>query len=104
MSWRAIDSYPRETKDFVPFVSLVLNGDHITDPLGSLMGTAPDVEYAIVPELSRPVTFVDALTVDGMLGFKIDGPNLGRGVYKVYVRVAGGALVPVVEAGMFRLT
>lgn len=104
MNWRVIDSYPRETRDFVPFVALMMNGVAVTDQHGRLIGSAPDVEYAVVPELSRPTTFVDVEQVDGMLGFKVDGPTLGRGVYKVYVRVAGGSLVPVVEAGSFRLT
>jgi hypothetical protein len=90
-----IATYERETVDFVPLVGLTINGVPVTDP--------EDVEVAVVGEWDRPETYVDAHARDGVIGFKLTGADLGRGVFKVFVRATREDLAPVINAGRIRL-
>jgi hypothetical protein len=97
---RVLDAYPRGTVDFIPFADLTVNGALVTDSTG--------IQYSVVPDHGQPAgwspALVDAET--GELGFKLDGPTLGRGVYRVFVRDINNApdTQPEIIAGRFRLT
>jgi hypothetical protein len=39
-----------------------------------------------------------------LVGFMVDGPTLGAGVFRVFVRKPDAPTTPVIEAGYFRLT
>lgn len=113
-----IDRYPRETVDFIPFADLTING--------ALVSTVDGLEVAVVQEHSRPqagdwgpaqslapeagwVPPADWNLPEGwadgpLVGFILDGPTLGRGVFRVFVRKPDAPTTPVIEAGYFRLT
>lgn len=96
MRRNVIDTYPRETVDFLPLVDVTVNGVPVTDP--------GDIEYAIVPETARPTTWSAVTDADGVIGFVLQGPTLGRGVFAVYVRPTSGSIRPVIPVGHVRLT
>jgi hypothetical protein len=59
----------------------------------------------VVAEFARPVGWAPVVTNDaGTAGFVLDGPSLGRGVFRVFVRAIGADTVPVIPAGYIRLT
>lgn len=88
-----IDCYPRETVDFIPFDDLTLTVESI------------ELEYAVAAEFDRPLTWAPVVTNDaGTAGFVLDGPSLGRGVFRVFVRATGLTTTPVIDAGYIRLT
>lgn len=92
---RVIDAYPRETIDFIPFRGLLVNG----------YPPAPaSVSYAVVPDGSRPATWSPAVQVGTTVGFLLNGPVLGRGVYTVFARVDSSPGPVVLELGQIRLT
>jgi hypothetical protein len=92
---RAVDTYPRTTVDAIPFTDLTIDGVPVVDPVG--------VQYAIVPEYDQPTGWTAAVFVDDRVGFLLNGPLLGRGVFKVFVRKPGSPTSPVIEAGKIRL-
>lgn len=92
---QVISTYERETVDFVPLPELEVNGVPVT--------AAEDVEFAVVSEWDRPAVFEQAHARDGVVGFILDGPALGRGVFAVYVRFTSEDLAPVVLAGRVRI-
>lgn len=92
---QAISTYPAQTVDFLPLVDLTINGVPVTDPA--------DVSVAVVGEWTDPSVFTPAELRDGVIGFVLDGPTLGRGVFNVYVRSVKDDLAPVIPAGRVRL-
>jgi hypothetical protein len=74
---RAVDTYPRTTVDAIPFTDLTIDG--------------------------VPTGWTAAVFVDDRVGFLLNGPLLGRGVFKVFVRKPGSPTSPVIEAGKIRL-
>lgn len=96
MTNKVIDTYPQETNDFLPFEDLGISGVAITEE--------EDVEYAVSGEFSRPEEWLPAENSDIGVGFTLDGPSLGPGVWRVHVRVTGDSIAPVRLMGYFRLT
>lgn len=93
---RVIPRYPRETVKFIPITDVTIDGLPVTNPA--------EVQTAIVPESGRPTAWINSLALDGGIGFKLDGPTLGRGVFTVYARVPRSTEAPVIELGQIRLT
>ena len=96
MSLLRPDEYPRETKEFIPVVDLLVDGDPYTE----------DFEVAVVHLFERPESddWDAAITLGSEKGFMLDGPALGIGTYDVYVRVTDSPEVPVFMVGRVRLT
>lgn len=100
MAHRVIDTYPRETVDFLPLTGLWANGHQVTDTAGFRTADDP-VQVCVVGEHARPTTWASVdVDVTTRVGVRLDGPLLGPGVFKVYVRVG----TAVIDAGTFRLT
>lgn len=93
---QAISTYTHHTVDFLSLTDVTVNGEPITDPA--------EVEVAVVGEWDDPETYEPAHARDGVIGFILDGPTLGRGVFRVYVRVTRADLAPVTPVGRIRLT
>lgn len=88
---RVIDTYPRETDTYLPIRNATVDG---------LPATADQVEVSVVAESARPGPWVQAVLLDEGIGFRLNGPALGRGVFTAYGRVD----TEVWELGQIRLT
>lgn len=92
---RVMAKFTRHTTEFVPFANLGING---------VAPNAAAVTYDVVGEHDQPATWTAATTLEGQIGFMLDGPSLGRGVFQVFVRIAASPETPVIHTGYFRLT
>lgn len=94
---RVLTEYPHQTVEFIPIADLRVNGEPITNPLL--------VEVAVLPDCDDTVdeTWNESTYLEGRLGFMLDGPTLGRGVFKVLARILSVPERPVLELGRFRL-
>lgn len=80
--------YPRESVEHLPVV-VKRDGVQITSGL----------TFAIVPDGTRPVTFLASVEVDGKPGVMVSG--LGPGTYRVYAKMTQSPEIPVVDCGHF---
>jgi hypothetical protein len=85
------NAYPRESVEFQP-VKITRDGLVVTTGL----------EFAIVPDGERPVTFAPAATVAGNTGVIVSG--LASGTYRIFARVTTAQEVPVIDCGYFYVT
>jgi hypothetical protein len=92
---RLLPKWPRTTEEFVAFRRLGVDG---------LLPVGATVAYAVVPEYDQPTAWTPADELEGMLGFMLDGPTLGRGVFHLFIRITSTPERPVIDAGYFRLT
>lgn len=81
-----MNSYPRETAEFVP-VEVKLDG----------VVTTTDVQLAVVPNGTRPTVWTAAVLDDGRTGFTM--PALVPGTYRVFAKI--GAVVE--DCGTFQI-
>lgn len=88
--------FPRETDELFPLVATVRVGETRT-PLTEL-------DYSVVKSYARPTDWTAAPIVDGEPCFRINGPVLGSGEYKVFARINSIPEHPVLEVTRFRLT
>lgn len=88
-----MNSYPRETVEYVHLDEVTVNGVPVTD-----------FEVSVVEQHERPTVWAAPVELaDGQLAFKIQG--LARGEYVAYVRVEPDAEQSiVVAAGRFEIT
>lgn len=86
-----INSYPRETVEFVP-VTVKVGGVEV------LTG----VTIAVVPSGARPTQFDTPTTLAGKIGVMIT--DLTPGDYIVFAKVASSPESPVVDCGALRVT
>lgn len=88
--------FPRETDELFPLVATVRTGD-VRTPVTEL-------DYSVVKSYLRPTAWTAAPVVDGEPCFRINGPELGSGEYKVFARINSLPERPVIEVTRFRLT
>ena len=85
------NAYPRESVEFQP-VKVTRDGLTITT----------DLEFAVVPDGARPVTFMAAAVVGGLTGVIVSG--LSEGTYRIFARVTTAQEIPVIDCGYFYIT
>lgn len=85
------NAYPRESVEFQP-VRVTRDGLLITT----------DLEFAVVPDGTRPVTFTPAAIVSGNTGVIVQG--LTPGTYRIFARVTTAQEIPVIDCGYFYIT
>lgn len=85
------NAYPRESVEFQP-VKVTRDGLVVTTGL----------EFAVVPDGERPVSFTPAATVAGNTGVMVSG--LARGTYRIFARVTTAQEIPVIDCGYFYVT
>lgn len=85
------NAYPRESVEFQP-VKVTRDGLLITT----------DLEFAVVPDGDRPVTFTPAAIVAGNTGVIVQG--LEPGTYRIFARVTTAQEIPVIDCGYFYIT
>jgi hypothetical protein len=87
----ALNSYPRETVEFLP-VTVTVNG----------VVTTTGVTFADVPSGTRPVTFTTPTTLSGRIGVMVQG--YPPGARDIYAKVASNPEVPVIYCGTYTVT
>lgn len=85
------NAYPRESVEFQP-VKVTRDGLLITT----------DLEFSIVLDGDRPVTFTPAAIVSGQTGVIVSG--FAPGTYRIFARVTTAQEVPVIDCGYFYVT
>ena len=85
------NAYPRESVEFQP-VEVTRDGLTITTGL----------EFSIVPDGQRPVTFTPAEMLSGQTGVIVSG--LSQGTYRIFARLTTAQEVPVIDCGYFYIT
>jgi hypothetical protein len=86
-----IDSYPRETVEFIRFASVTSNGVPTVD-----------FKYALALEGDRPSTWNDPTDLGGgVRGFLLTASDLEPGLWQVWVKVNSTSEHPVILAGRF---
>lgn len=87
--------YPRESKEYVFFEELRLNG---ADFVGA-------IEYSLTQGLARPLVWSAVGIQNGKRAFLLPGDNeLDPGHWKVWVRVPDAPESSVIEAGTIEIT
>ena len=88
-------SYPRETKEFQPIrVKVKTNGVEVKIMNG--------VEFAVIPSGTRPMAWVEPITLDGELGVMVNA--LAPGTWLVWARITSLPEIPVIYCGDFKVT
>lgn len=85
------NSYPRETVQFQPVI-VTNNG------LPVLSG----VQFADVPDGSRPLVWAAAVVLSGQVGVMVAGYPAGR--RHVYAQVTANPETPVIDCGVYMVT
>lgn len=86
-----IDTYPRETVEFVRFANVAVDGVPATD-----------FQYALALEGDRPTTWLAPVDLGGgNRGFLLTASDLAPGLWQVWVKVNSTSEHPVVLAGRF---
>jgi len=86
-----MDNFPRETNEFLPVI-VTLNG------LLVLTG----VTFADVPDGTRPVSWVAAVSLNGQIGVTVAGYAAGR--RRVFAKVVANPEAPVIDCGVYTVT
>jgi hypothetical protein len=89
-----MNEYPRETKENVYFEKVTVDGV----PFDAF-------EYAITKTFERPEEsdWAAVDTIGTRQAFLLDASTIGRGTYKVWVRIASAPQQAVIEAGQIRI-
>ncbi len=85
------NAYPRETVEFQP-VTVIRDGVPVTEGL----------TFAIVPDETRPTTFIAPAQIGEKLGVMITG--LAPGTYRIYAQLTATPEIPVIDCGYFYIT
>lgn len=86
-----IDTYPRETVEFVKFSNVAVDGVPVTN-----------YQYAVALDGDRPTTWNSPSDLGGgKSGFLLTASALGPGLWQVWVKVDSTSEHPVILAGRF---
>lgn len=84
-------SFPRETLDFLPVV-VTTNGVQVFE----------GVQFADVPDGSRPLTWVAQVVDGGRIGVAVTGYPPGK--RHLYAKVSDSPWAPVIDCGVYLIT
>lgn len=83
-------TYLAETAEFLP-VTITRTGVTVTT----------GVKLSVVPEGERPGTWAEPTTLEGEIGYWVEG--LAVGTYMVYAQITANPERPAIECGLFRV-
>lgn len=86
-----MNSYPRETIEFLP-APITVDG----------VPVVTGIQYSIVPLYGRPTVWVAQLTVGAEIGVMVQA--LDPGTYNVFAKITASPEVPVILCGSFQVS